>query len=382
MTENHASPPGGCGADPGVQMRATVVSTAPQGPLTTRPVVLIPAYKPAPILPDLVGELMRSGQIEAVIVVNDGSGPEYQHISNSVRRIEKAHLLDHIINLGKGAALKTGLNYAACMFPGHVGVVTADADGQHSVKDILATAAELAANPDSLILGVREFGSQVPFRSKVGNVLTRHIMRLVTGQNLADTQTGLRGIPMDFIPELMRSRASGYDFELDMLLTCKRAVRKISEIPIDTIYIEGNKSSHFNPVLDSMRIYFLFLRFASVSLLTAGLDNLVFVLAFLVWPNVVGCQAVSRLCAGLFNYYASKTGVFHSRVRHAIALPKYWLSVVVAGALSYLLLTNLVSLLEISVVSAKIAAETIMWAFSFIVQRELVFAQKDGEAER
>jgi len=61
-------------------------------------------------------------------------------------------------------------------------VVTADADGQHSAADILRVAAELTANPRDLVLGVRTFGRSVPLRSRLGNALTRAIMRAITGQ--------------------------------------------------------------------------------------------------------------------------------------------------------------------------------------------------------
>jgi len=165
------------------------------------------------------------------------------------------------------------MNYAACTFPECAGVVTADADGQHTVKDILRTAAELFDHPRHLILGSRRFDGAVPFRSKLGNVMTRRIMRALTGQKLVDTQTGLRAVPIDFVPELLRLKATGYDFELEMLMACRHTARLIAEVPIATIYIDDNRSSHFNPLLDSMAVYFVFLRFSAVSLLTAGIDK-------------------------------------------------------------------------------------------------------------
>src|ERR1035437_2208178 len=91
------------------------------------PVVLIPAYKPADSLVQIVAELAASPGVCAVVVINDGSGPEFSGIFAQISRTDRVHLLAHIVNLGKGAALKTGLNYAACTFPESVGVVTADA---------------------------------------------------------------------------------------------------------------------------------------------------------------------------------------------------------------------------------------------------------------
>jgi len=106
--------------------------------------------------------------------------------------LERTSVLRHVVNLGKGAALKTGLNHAACLYPESVGVVTADADGQHSAADILRVAAELTANPRDLVLGVRTFGRSVPLRSRLGNALNSRHHAGDHRQKLSDTQTGLR----------------------------------------------------------------------------------------------------------------------------------------------------------------------------------------------
>jgi len=340
------------------------------------PVVLIPAYQPSSALPAMVRELVASGEVEAVLVVDDGSGPEYQAIFDAAAA-EGAAVLRHVVNLGKGAALKTGLNAAACRFEGHVGVVTADADGQHKVADILRTAHALYDHPSHLVLGVRDFHGNVPLRSRIGNGVTRGVMRFVTGHAFTDTQTGLRGIPMDFVPELMRSTPNGYDFELDMLLRGRDARREITEVAIETVYIDQNRSSHFNPLLDSMRVYFVFLRFAAVSMITAGIDNTVFLLLYhYAWPSVIGCQFASRAVAGVFNYSANKLEVFRSRTGNKVALPRYCLSVVAQGLVSYFLFIHLSRLLGIDVAIAKIAVETALFFASFIVQREFVFRGK------
>lgn len=358
----------------GATLTTDDAARGPQDSVAARcPVVLIPAYKPTDSLLRIVAELAASPRVRAVVVVNDGSGPEFGGIFSQLPRIGGVHVLAHVVNLGKGAALKTGLNYAACTFPESVGVVTADADGQHTLKDILRTAEALSERPRQLVLGVRRFEGEVPFRSKLGNVLTRRVLRAVTGQKISDTQTGLRGIPMDFISTLVRLRPTGYDFELEVLLACKRTMRSISETAIETVYLDGNQSSHFNPLLDSMRIYFLLIRFAAVSMSTAALDNLVFLTAFHFLSHVLASQVLGRLVAGLFNYYMSKTSVFHAQVKASRALPRYWLSVVVVGAVSYGLINVLLSF-GFGIVSAKLCAETVLFAFSFVVQRDFVFS--------
>jgi dolichol-phosphate mannosyltransferase len=315
------------------------------------------------------------------VIVDDGSGPDFAPTFERLCAMTDVIVLRHAVNLGKGAALKTALNHAACDHAGAVGVVTADADGQHAPEDVVKTAAELVANPTRLVLGCREFTGDVPARSKIGNVATRYVMWATTGQFLTDTQTGLRGIPMNMIPDLLRSKANGYDFELDMLVACKRAGRKIHQTTIRTIYEDGNKSSHFNPLFDSMRIYFVFLRFSGVSIITALLDNVVFTIWFHAFPHILEAMCAGRLVAGVFNYTANKAATFKTGVRDSYAIPKFLLSMLIAGTLSYLLIRVFVRA-GLPVIPAKLLAETIMFFFSFWIQREFVFRPAPSAEEQ
>ena len=108
-----------------------------------------------------------------------------------------------------------------------------------------------------------------------------------------------------------------------MLIACKHQSCAIVEQPIRTMYIEGNQSSHFRPVADSMRIYFLLFRFGLLSLLTAALDNLVFIGAFALTGSIGRSQIAGRAVAMVFNYLGAHRAVFHSKQRHAAVLPKY-----------------------------------------------------------
>jgi len=334
-------------------------------------VILIPAYQPERTLVDFVRELTAIGA--RVVVVDDGSGPEYADVFAAVRQGDQTVLLRHVVNLGKGAALKTGLNFIACELGGCIGVVTADADGQHTVADVLAVAESLTANPQSLILGVRGFEGELPLRSRLGNALTRHAMRWIMGQKVSDTQTGLRGIPMAMIPRLLVIPHQGYEFELEMLLVCKYEGIRIRETGIQTIYLDDNRSSHFNPLLDSFRIYFVLLRFTFVSLISAVLDNLVFAAVFACWPNLGAAQITGRVLATLFNFWGNRNTVFRSKEQITRTLPKYLLLVAVSGAMSYGLirLFSLSGVMDVYV--AKILAETILFFANFVVQRDFVF---------
>lgn len=215
---------------------------------------------------ELVRQLAAAG-FGAVIVLDDGSSPAYAETFSSTARIAGVHPLQHGVNLGKGRALKTGIHYFLNTLPEFTGLVTADADGQHAVADIIHVAQSLqAANgravPNALaILGTRRFTRSVPLRSRFGNALTRQIFRLVTGAKLGDTQTGLRAFPRAMLPELVLLVGERYEYEMAVLAyICSEGERPL-EVPIETIYRDGNQSSHFDPIFDSMRICFVLLRF-------------------------------------------------------------------------------------------------------------------------
>ncbi len=344
-----------------------------------RVAILIPAYRPGEPLLDVIDSLAAS-DAEAIIVVDDGSGPDFAPVFERARQFRKVRLLRHAVNLGKGAALKTGMNYALCELPECVGVVTADADGQHHPEDILALARTLADKPDRLVLGARQFDGAVPLRSRFGNSITRKVFRVLVGQGLKDTQTGLRGIPRAMMAELLRVDSRGYDFELDMLMMAKHHGWPIFEQTIRTIYEPGNKSSHFNPLLDSLRTYAVLLRFSTVSILTALLDNLVFFLTYSQAHNILVSQIAARSLAIIFQYTAARRVVFLSHGRARVQFPKFLLLALAHGLVSYMMIRGLVDQGWLGVAIAKPLTEGLLFIVSFLLQREFVFS-RSAEAD-
>lgn len=159
-------------------------------------------------------------------------------------------VLTHPLNRGKGAAIKTGLDYLK-----DVNVITADADGQHTPADIVRVAEALESHRDGLVLGVRAFDGKVPLRSRFGNWWTRLWFFVLTGLWVKDTQTGLRGIPSALIPRIRALEGERYEYEMVMLADAKRHASRPLQIPIETIYLNDNSESHFSPLKDTVRIY-------------------------------------------------------------------------------------------------------------------------------
>lgn len=215
---------------------------------------LIPAWQPEQSLLLLIASLAKHG-FGAILVIDDGSGPDYDSHFASLYDVPSVIVLRHVVNLGKGRALKTGFNYILTQLPLIHGVVTADADGQHAAVDIVSVAQAFDTSDSRMVLGVRSFAKHVPLRSRVGNALIRRLFILMTGTRVADTQTGLRAFARATLPELLDLRGERYEYEMAILAHLCGNGQRPAEVPIKTIYIDGNRASHFHPIFDSMRIY-------------------------------------------------------------------------------------------------------------------------------
>lgn len=226
-------------------------------------VILLPVYQPGHRLPDLLRELSGAAPGYTHLIVDDGSSPTSGEVLQQAEDLG-ATVLRHERNRGKGIALKTGFRYAAEQHPGS-DVVCADADGQHSVTDIVRVAEHVAAIGHT-VLGVRRFADDVPLRSKFGNTVTQALFRAATGRDVQDTQTGLRAYPATLLTWLQTVPGERFEYEMNVLLEAARAGHPIDELVITTTYLDDNASSHFSALSDSARIYWPLLRYAASSL--------------------------------------------------------------------------------------------------------------------
>src|SRR6516165_1346724 len=171
-------------------------------------------------------------------------------------------------------------------------------------------------------------------------------------------------------------RGTRYELELETLIAAKHIGVRILEEPIRTIYEPGNPSSHFHPWRDSMRIGYVLLRFSMIGILSAILDNLVFLLLFRATGSIIGSQAGARFVSVFFNYTAVRRAVFLSDEPHRILLPRYLLLVAASGCLSYTGITILTTGLSANVFLAKVIAETLLFITNLTIQREWIFTRR------
>jgi putative flippase GtrA len=334
-------------------------------------IVLVPAYEPDSRLVELVADLHRADPELHVVVIDDGSGPAQRSLFDAVADLG-ASVVHHPQNRGKGAALKTGFTHVLANHPGQE-VVCADSDGQHSVVDVLRVAAAVRAGGRH-VLGARRFTGAVPTRSRVGNDATRILFRLATGVPLVDTQTGLRGYTPDVLPWLLTVPGDRFEYELNVLLRATRQGEPIEEIDIATIYLDGNASSHFRPLVDSARIYTPLLSFLASSALAFVLDALVLLAVFAATGSLVASAVTARLVSGSTNFAVNRRLVFGSAAAQPLrrAVVRY---AALAGALlvANIALLTLLSATGLSLVTAKVLTEVLLVGISYGVQRCVVF---------
>lgn len=358
-------------------------------------VIVIPSYEPDARLVHLVEELRFRVPGCEILVVDDGSGPRYARVFEQAVAAG-ALLIGTPENAGKAQALRSGFSWVLRERPGYA-VICADSDGQHRVHDILRVADVLGAYGESekrsesepapmVVLGGRRFTGSVPARSRFGNTLSRVAFRFATGRAITDTQTGLRGYPAAALPWLLSVRGERFAYELQILLDAASRGFVVEEVPIDTVYLDENASSHFRPIVDSVRVLLPLLLYGASSFLSFLLDTAVLLLLDAVTNSVFLSVVGARLVSAGGNFALNRQVVFRRhRSSETTSLPfrsqllRYVTLAAVMLAANVLALTALTAL-GLPLLGAKVVTEVLLYLVSFQVQRVLVFgrARRNG----
>ncbi len=340
--------------------------------------VIIPAYNPdEELFLKFTKQVVE--KFSKIVVINDGSNEECDVIFEKIGAVDsKIQILKHSVNLGKGRALKTAFNYVLNTYKDCIGVVAADCDGQHGIDDVISCSEALRKNPNSLVLGVRDFNKDdVPFKSRYGNKLTRIIFKLFIGLNIKDTQTGLRALSTDLMKTFMSTKGERYEYETNMLIECKQDNIPLEQIPISTIYIEKNQTSKFNPIKDSLSIYKLFGKYIFSALSSFAIDVILFNIFLILLndnniPNgIIIATIAARILSSLYNFRVNAKMVFKNMTK--TSLIKYTILVLIQMLISAFAVNYLSTVLPVEVTFIKIVVDIIIFMVNFVVQREFVF---------
>ncbi len=355
--------------------------------------IIIPVLNPDSNLYSYILRLANSGYTK-IIVVDDGSGPEFKERFDQIKKIEEVDFLRHDINLGKGRAIKDALAYYELLPDKNdfFGVITVDADGQHTIGDVNRLAALMVNHPKALSLGERDFDQEkVPFRSKFGNSCTRNLFKILYHIGLKDTQTGLRGIPNRLIPDFRKLAGDRYEYEMNMLIACSQQRIPIKSITIDTIYVDNNSSSHFHPILDSFKIYKLllgqFFKYSAVSILSFLVDLLLYsVLAAGLEASVTAYIMVAtigaRAVSSFLNYFLNHRFVFKSTEKMGQTIWKYYLLAALIALTSGGVVTVIYRVIpKVHTTIIKAVVDTLLFMVSYQVQKIFIFKKNHIERD-
>lgn len=345
--------------------------------------IILPSLNPDEKLMQVVDTLISHG-FDDIIIVNDGSDNEHIQPFLSAEALSQCTVLNHEVNKGKGRALKTAFEFFLKNRSGKAGVVTIDGDNQHHIDDITACAKAMLEKKNQVVLGVRDFSQKdVPFRSRFGNKLTSFIFKTACGIKISDTQTGLRAIPAEYLSKFIATFGERFEYETNMLLEIKSQSIPFCEVKIRTIYIEGNTTSHFNPIVDSIKIYSLIIKFFLSSIFSACIDIGIFALITKLLSKSLSRRRyifiatfVARLISSLVNYTLNKNAVFKTDGKIKATMLKYYTLCVTQMLTSFGLVYLISTLLGISglvVTVVKIVVDTVLYFVSFQIQREWVF---------
>lgn len=344
--------------------------------------VIIPTLNPDQNILIII-ELLIDRGFQTILVINDGSKSECDICFDKIKQYPQCTVIRHFRNLGKGRALKTAFNYYLTTFPHLKGVVTVDADNQHHIDDIVRCAEHLLSHPEALVLGVRNFkNSNVPMRNRLGNLITIWFFRVLCGIKVSDTQTGLRAISNPLISQFLDLSGERFEYETNMLIETKRKMIPIEEVSIQTIYIEENNSSHFNPLMDSIRIYLLIFKYLSASIVSFLIDLSVFSVFMVIFSSytlevkIFISTAIARALSSLVNYSINRNLVFQATNTISNSIKKYYSLAVVQMLLSMGGVYVLTLWLGINSTVLKAIVDFILFFISFQIQREWVFTKK------
>ena len=370
--------------------------------------IVIPSLDPDEKLNSTVDGMADAG-FKHIVLVDDGSSEEHKEpFRKALAEHPECRLVVHDVNKGKGRALRDAFAYIAENLPDVKGVITVDGDGQHTPEDTVRLAKEMEIRPGHVILGCRDFSqSHVPTHNKLGNRISALIYRLVYGIKLTDTQTGMRAIPAEYLKAFAEEvQGDRYEYETNMLIYIKDNGIPYGEIPINTIYIDDNSSSHFNVLKDSYRIYKPIILFVLGSCIATVVDLAVFTLldlltlkqgvggpltGVLYWfyglltknsgmsdatARLFLPTVIARIVSSLVDYNFSRTKVFGSKAPARKTIWKYYVICVVRMLLSWLILSffaNVLGTEGILDTVLKIIVDLILFFVSYNWQRKWVF---------
>ena len=337
--------------------------------------VLLLVERPGPDIDALV-ESLESGGLTAIYGIATESQAE-----TAITNGRLPLLLPSLPNPGKAAAVASGLQAVYAQEHDCRSILLVDTQRGYLARDILAFAQATQARPGCLMIAERNSPAEVSFLARLAGSISQRLVKLFLGVPVKDLRSGLMAIPSAAVPTMASTGWTGplqdpakTEFEMEMILAGKRGGFPIHSHMVYTGVNGQGPAARM--VLNSMSLYFVLARYISTSLLTAVVDNLVFVLCYPFVHNVLASIYLARLAAILVNYFLLRKVVFVSSDKPTRTFPKYVALVLFSGLIASLLINLFNAEFHTGIVLGKIIAELLLYMVNFAILNKLVFVHR------
>ncbi len=275
-------------------------------------VAAVPAYNEEQTIAKV---LIHTGKhVSRVLVVDDGSSDETGLISQRLG----AEVIEHERNLGKGAALRSSLDWAKRI--GADVLVTLDADGQHNPNEIPKLVEPLLKGEADIVIGTRRLSQNIPTHRRLGGRLLDRATNVRADEVVVDAQSGFRAYSRNSL-ERVTAAEYGMGVDSEILMRAKDAGLRIVEVPVTVSYRVPISSKH-NAIYHALDVFFSIMKFTSIRhpmLAYGGFSAVMFVIALVFgfqtldyynrWGRVVTNLALVSIAAGILAFLSFFTGV-------------------------------------------------------------------------
>lgn len=348
--------------------------------------IIIPSYNPSEKLIGLMQDLKK--YFQNIIVINDGSKPDYDYIYKKAEE-NKCTILKNDSNLGKGQSIKDGIKEALNRNNKNLkGFITVDSDGQYSADDVKNVADELLNNPQSLVLGIRDFSKiKLSAKQKFRNSISTLLFKLSTGKKCKDTQTGLRGIPLNLLEMALDESGKRYEYEMNFLMDAMLAV-DTKTVSVQTDSTGNDRASNYHVFSDTLRVFARFITYTFSSLSSYLLDVILFAvlnqhLIPRIITNDVACvwisSSIGKIAAAVLNYIINKKLSFKSKAPGTVEFLKYLIVFLIKLTGSGVFVNLLKSYIPIPITLLRCIVDTLIFFVCYRLQKVWVFKKTAKE---
>jgi glycosyltransferase involved in cell wall biosynthesis len=213
--------------------------------------IVIPAYNEAAVIADVVSALARAAGWREILVVDDGSADE----TGPRAAAAGARVIRHPYNKGNGAAVKTGVRQATGEY-----ILILDADGQHRVEDALNVIPNLGEY--DLVVGARDPSSHATVVRRIGNAGLNWIATYLTGRDIPDLTSGLRGARREYLREFLHLLPNGFSTPTTTTLAFVKAGYNVTFVPATAAARVG--SSNIRTSRDGLKFFLILVRVITI----------------------------------------------------------------------------------------------------------------------